>query len=350
MATTLISEPSGIISLGECAKYSFQGTPKAGAIVTKIAYQWENVTDGILGPVEIADTEGQVTIDFTKDFRSQLETQVPIGVNILTDSTAIKEFRIKYGEQVHDTENCTSNLTLGGQTSTIKVFRGWPNFFDDYTSRPIILSSRPERYCSCGDDWVTVLADAPGIIQVSNNGSTPFLQDGFDAGITHINVDPASFTAPSNGATEYTIALQGSLKSYKVIKGNCCECSVFIDVLVLESIGGYTSLRLCLESVGGSRERNSFKFDDCLIPGADFQNAGLYVQNNSRSTTLTLRGKALSNSANMKWLVSLNQAIEVFVKLPKVNGGFEWVKGQINGSSPAFEEDQILNYNLSILI
>jgi hypothetical protein len=350
MATTLISEPSGILSLGECAKYSFQGTPKAGAIVTKIAYQWENVTDGVLGPIEIADSEGEVTIDFTKDFRSQLETQVPIGVNIITDLTAIKEFRIKFGEQVNDTENCSSNVSLGGQTSTIQVYRGWPHYFDDFSSGTRVLSSRPDRYCSCGDDFVTILSDVSGIITITNNGSQAVLQEGFDAGITHLNVDPASFPVPSNGATEYTIALTGSDRTFTVYKGNCCECSVPIDVLILESNGGWSSLRLCLESVSGSRERNSFKFDDCLIAGADFQNAGLYVQNNDRTTELTLRGKALSDEGNMRWLVSLNQAIEAFIKLPKIGGGYEWMKGQINGASPAYEEGQILNYNLSIQI
>lgn len=350
MATTLISEPSGILSLGECAKYTFQGTPIAGAIVTKIAYQWENVTDGILGPIEIADSEGEVTIDFSKDFRSQLETQVPIGVNILTDLTAIKEFRIKFGEQVNDTENCTSNVSLGGQTSTIQVYRGWPHYFDDFSSGTRILSSRPQHYCVCGDDFITILSDSAGQVFITNDGTTPVLQEGYDPGITHINVDPSSFPVPSIGAKEYSLSFSTSDQTYKAFKGNCCDCSVSVDLFILESNGGWSSLRLCLESVSGSRERNSFKFDDCLVAGADFQNSGLYVQNNDRTTELTLRGKALSDEENMRWLVSLNQAIEAFIKLPKIGGGSEWVKGRINGASPAFEENQILNYNLSIQI
>jgi hypothetical protein len=350
MATSLISQPNDFITISEGAQYTFQGTAPAGAIVTKIAYQWENITDGTLGPIEIVDAQGQVTIDFIKDFESQLTAKVPIGLNTLTDDTIVKQFRVRFGEQVIDTENCTTVTTLGTNSNSIHVVKAYPAFYDSWESKPFLLSSRPRRYCSCGDDWVTIFADAPGFIQVSNNGSNPFLQEGFDAGITHINVDPASFPVPSNGSTEYSIALQGSLVSYDVIKGNCCDCNDPLDVLILEGIGGYSSLRLCLEEGSASRARTNFYFDDRLIQSNDFQNSGLFIENQRRQHTITLKGKLLSTAENLRYLSSLNHSRAVYLKFPRIDDSHVWVKGSVSSASPTYEDQSILNFNLTVVI
>lgn len=265
--STLISQPADFVTGLRALRYIFD-IPSVGVAPEQIFFIYRIKVDG--SPVTawkryVPVTSGQdITIDCENDLKGILATNAPpfsLPPGLISTTSIIKQVTVEYGERTINTEECTQEDVVDGETDPVDVLNGINRVFE---SQPLnayqILSKRPQSYSIRPDssDFLYVTGVFEIAVNYYNSGnfiSAIFYPINQPHPGAVVNIVPIGFQGAPADANEIRVFADVIFDPVYIIKSEICECQegAPVDLYVQNHWGGVDLIPFdCVDTMGMS--------------------------------------------------------------------------------------------------
>jgi len=276
MAATIDSAPADVVAVGNCIRYGVSLSDGGTAPEVKsTGYQLFVEGAAIMAKIrQIPYTGATEYLDFSKVLRSQVRTtpqQPGAVVSNVEDADFEKEFYLRYGEVVFNSDTCDTNLSGVSTNDTTKKVANiafqWFQDQGDLAAGVIPCTNRPATNYVCRDqsDWLWLYKGSAGnyavIFRVNyNDGTSDAISVEVSPGAKIFSIGPGNFFDPflivaGKKWVWYEIEVYSDLattlvKSFRFNVVDCCSGSFPDELYWLEPMGGYAGMKFDTVRVG----------------------------------------------------------------------------------------------------
>lgn len=288
-----------------------------------------------------------IYVDIKRNIRGLVFTNLPaIGaLGVQNDTNFIKEFRIKYGDIVINTETGAVSNNVTSNSGNYKVFNGANNIWDTaMISSPgvYILTYRPTTYNILRESldylWVLGSTTVQYIVYYADGTTQTITQSApFDANIVPVGLPflESQLTQPKDNVKSFKIQI-GSVMFEVGFENICDETSstTFLEVLFLEPLGGRSVMvfqNVESASVNRTAAEAYIIKDESNID--NLRQSG-YVNINSETfgTYSVRRTLSAYNADEIRWAQGFGASNELHCLIKDVAGNRFWARAVLEGS------------------